>query len=58
MGKNIILKYRVTHRVSSYQDVLVEGNVVIVRYILGGEHGECFAFRSDIKHMTYYPESC
>lgn len=57
MGKYIILKYPVTHRVSSYQDVLVEGNVVIVRYILEGEHGECFAFRSTIKHITQYPES-
>jgi hypothetical protein len=24
---------------------------------LEGEHGECFAFRSTIKHITQYPES-
>jgi hypothetical protein len=57
MGKYIILKYPVTSRASSYQDVLVEGNVVIVRYIVEGEHGECFAFRSTIKNITQYPES-
>lgn len=57
MGKYIILKYPITHRTSSYQDVLVEGNVVIVRYILEGEHGECCAFRSTIRNITQYPES-
>jgi len=57
MGKYIILKYPVSTRTSAYQDVLVEGNVVIARYILEGEHGQCFAFRSTIKHATQYPES-
>jgi len=57
MGKYIILKYPISTRTSAYQDVLVEGNVVISRYILEGEHGECFAFRSTIKHVTQYPES-
>jgi hypothetical protein len=57
MGKYIILKYPVSTRISAYQDVLIEGNVVIARYILEGEHGECFAFRSTIKHVTQYPES-
>jgi hypothetical protein len=57
MGKYIILKYPVSSRGSDYQDVLVDGNVVIARYILEGEHGECFAFRSTIKHITKYPES-
>lgn len=57
MGKYIILKHPVSSRPSDYQDVLVDGNVVIVRYILEGEHGQCFAFRSTIKHITKYPES-
>jgi hypothetical protein len=57
MGKYIILKYPVTSRASDYQDVLVDGNVVIARYILEGERGECFAFRSTIKHITKYPEN-
>jgi hypothetical protein len=57
MGKYIILKYPISSRTTDYQDVLVEGNVVIARYILEGEHGECFAFRSTIKHITKYPES-
>ncbi len=57
MGKYIILKYPVSARPSDYKDVLVEGNVVIARYILEGERGECFAFRSTIKHITKYPEN-
>jgi hypothetical protein len=57
LGKYIIMKSPVTNKSTSYQDVLVEGNVVIARYILEGEHGECFAFRSTIKHITQYPES-
>jgi hypothetical protein len=31
--------------------------VVIARYILEGERGECFAFRSTIKYITKYPEN-
>jgi len=57
MGKYIILKYPVSSRTSDYKDVLVEGNVVIARYILEGERGECYAFRSTIKHITKYPEN-
>jgi c-di-GMP-binding flagellar brake protein YcgR len=57
MGKYIILKSPVSSKISDYNDVLVEGNVVIVRYILEGERGECCAFRSTIKHITKYPEN-
>ncbi|KXJ53354.1 MAG: pilus assembly protein PilZ [Colwellia sp. Phe_37] len=57
IGKYIILKYPISARISDYQDVLVEGNVVIARYILEGERGECYAFRSTIKHITKYPEN-
>ncbi len=57
MGKYIILKSPVASKMSDYKDVLVEGNVVIVRYILEGERGECCAFRSTIKHITKYPEN-
>ena len=56
LGKYILLKYpRVTNK-SEYQDVLVEGNVIIVRYLLEGSKGECFAFRSTIKSISTYPE--
>jgi hypothetical protein len=56
LGKYILLKYPATNKTCSYQDVLVEGNVVIVRYLLEGERGECFAFKTTIKQITQYPE--
>lgn len=56
LGKYILLKYpKVTHN-SEYKDVLVEGNVIIVRYLLEGSKGECFAFRSAVKNVSTYPE--
>ena len=56
LGKYIILKYPKGASTSEYQDVLVEGNVLIVRYLMEGNKGECFAFRSSIKSITQYPE--
>ncbi len=56
LGKYIILKYPRVANPSDYKDVLVEGNVVIVRYLLEGSKGECFAFRSSIKSVCQYPE--
>lgn len=56
LGQYIILKYPDSKRVGNYQDVLVEGNVVIARYIIEGQHGQCFAFRSTIRNITKYPE--
>ena len=56
IGKYILLKYPKVTSTSEYKDVLIEGNVMIVRYLMEGNKGECFAFRSTIKHITIYPE--
>lgn len=56
LGKYILLKYPKVMKPSQYKDVLVEGNVMIVRYLLEGNKGECFAFRSTIRNITTYPE--
>jgi c-di-GMP-binding flagellar brake protein YcgR len=56
LGRYIVLKYPKAINASQYKDVLAEGNVVIVRYLLEGNKGECCAFRSTIKHVTTYPE--
>lgn len=56
LGKYIILKHPKINNSAEYKDVLVEGNVVIVRYLMEGSKGECFAFRSSIKSITQYPE--
>jgi len=56
LGKYILLKYPKTSRPSDYKDVLTEGNVMIVRYLMEGNKGECFAFRSSIKHIALHPE--
>jgi hypothetical protein len=56
LGKYIILKYPKVASTSEYKDVLIEGNVLIVRYLMEGSKGECFAFRSSIKSVSQYPE--
>lgn len=56
LGKYILLKYPRVKSSSEYKDVLVEGNVIIVRYLMEGNKGECFAFRSAIKYISTYPE--
>ncbi len=56
LGKYIIIKYPTVSRPSSYSDVLVEGNVVVVRYLLEGDKGCCFAFRTTIQNITTIPE--
>jgi hypothetical protein len=56
LGRYIILKYPDVARVHDYSDVLVEGNIVIVRYILEGAKGQCFAFRTAIRNISQYPE--
>jgi len=56
LGKYIILKYPRGASNSEYNDVLVEGNVLIIRYLMEGIKGECFAFRSSIKSVSQYPE--
>ncbi|MGL1955769.1 MAG: flagellar brake protein [Colwellia sp.] len=56
LGKYIILKHPALTEQDNYRDVLIEGNVAIARYILEGNKGQCFAFRSTIRHITNYPE--
>jgi len=56
LGKYIVLKYPKVARTSDYKDVLVTGNVMIVRYLMEGNKGECFAFRSSIKSISLQPE--
>ncbi|NMP33361.1 flagellar brake protein [Thalassotalea sp. M1531] len=56
VGKYIILKHPEPTRMQSYKDVLVEGNVAIVRYILEGTQGQCCAFKSSIKHVVKHPQ--
>lgn len=56
IGNYILLKYPRVASKNEYKDVLVEGNVVIVRYLMEGNKGECFAFCSTIKHVMNYPE--
>jgi len=56
LGKYIILKYPNVVSNAAYSDVLVEGNVVVVRYLLEGDQGCCFAFRSTIRTVTHKPE--
>ncbi|WP_206484460.1 PilZ domain-containing protein [Thalassotalea sp. G2M2-11] len=55
-GKYIILKYPNVVTPKQYNDVLVEGNVAVVRYLLEGDKGCCFAFKSSIRHITLAPE--
>lgn len=56
LGKYIIVKYPCEQNSGNFNDVLVEGNVVISRYLLEGDRGECFAFRSTIIIITKFPE--
>jgi hypothetical protein len=56
LGNYIILKYPNVPSSTSYSDVLVEGNVVVVRYLLEGDKGCCFAFRATIRTITQKPE--
>lgn len=56
LGRYIILKHPRTSNSLEYSDVFIEGNRVIVRYLLEGDKGECFAFSSSIRHVCQYPE--
>jgi len=56
LGKYIIVKYPSEQISGNYNDVMVEGNVVVARYLLEGDRGECFAFRSTISYITQFPE--
>ncbi|MBB1268849.1 PilZ domain-containing protein [Shewanella sp. SR44-3] len=56
VGNYIILKHPAPMQMSNYSDVLVEGNVVVVRYLLEGQQGECYAFKASIRNITKFPE--
>jgi c-di-GMP-binding flagellar brake protein YcgR len=56
LGQYIILKHPAPHNMSNYGDVFVDGNVVVVRYLLEGQQGECYAFKSTIRNITKIPE--
>lgn len=56
LGKYLILKYPKVARSSDYKDVLIEGNVMIVRYLVEGQKGACYAFQATIKHIVQFPE--
>lgn len=56
LGKYIILKHPEPKQINSYRDVFTEGNVVVVRYLLEGDQGQCFAFKSTIRNVTKIPE--
>ena len=55
LGRYIILKYPRVANNSEYNDVLIEGNGVIVRYLLEGDKDECFAFSSSVRSVTQHP---
>lgn len=55
-GKFILIKHPDGDRQKNHSDVLVEGNVVIVRYLIEGDKGHCCAFRATIKQVTQYPQ--
>jgi len=55
IGKYILLNHPEPNRMKSFSDVLVEGNMLIVRYLMEGAHGQCFAFRAAVKQVTLTP---
>ncbi|WP_227006565.1 PilZ domain-containing protein [Shewanella donghaensis] len=56
IGKYIILKHPAPLQMNNYKDVFVDGNGVVVRYLLEGQQGECFAFKTTIRNVTKFPE--
>lgn len=56
LGKYLVLKWPKSAHKNDYNDVLVEGNGMIVRYLLEGSAGKCYAFRTKITSIIQYPE--
>lgn len=56
LGKYLILKWPKSAHKNEYKDVLVEGNGMIIRYIVEGGSGRCYAFRTAISSIIQYPE--
>lgn len=55
-GKFIILKAPAQSGKNDFNDILVEGNGAIIRYIVEGERGECVAFSTNILSISFRPE--
>lgn len=53
-GDYIMVKYPQTKR--DFEDVLIEGNVLIVRYIIEGANGKCCTFSTSILNISSVPE--
>lgn len=56
LGSYIILKHPAPTQMQQYNDVFTLGNDVVVRYILEGQKGQCFAFKSTIQYISHLPE--
>ena len=56
LGKYLVLKWPKSANKNDYNDVLVEGNGMIIRYLLEGNSGKCYAFRTSITSIIQYPE--
>lgn len=56
LGNYILLKFPPKLNPADYKDMLILGNIVVVRYIIEGEHGECIAFSTTIEHILSVPE--
>ncbi|GAA0818573.1 hypothetical protein GCM10009111_21420 [Colwellia asteriadis] len=56
LGRYILVKFPNKLNHADYKDILLSGSGVVVRYILEGQHGECVAFSTSIKHVSTIPE--
>ncbi|MFD2166293.1 flagellar brake protein [Thalassotalea euphylliae] len=57
IGKYILVRPPEITTASGLKNILVEGNIVIVRYIVEGTTGKCYAFKAAIKHITKHPHT-
>ncbi|NRA21799.1 MAG: flagellar brake protein [Oceanospirillaceae bacterium] len=55
-GRYILVKFPNNLIYGDYQDVIIPGGGVIVRYILEGLNGECIAFSTTIQHVLTFPD--
>lgn len=55
-GRYLLVKFPSKLNPADYKDVLLQGNGVIVRYIVEAEHGECVAFSTTIQNILTVPE--
>ena len=55
LGRYLLVKFPSKLNIADYQDVLLSGGAVIVRYILEGLSGECVAFSTTIQQVLSSP---